>query len=128
MFLSAPTVNHMYLEKLGEPRELDGLHVELGEDGVHGAVVVDLGLEADELERRLGHLEDRKGVRLGHLLHLLHDLPVGDLGACRVSIQLTFFTLSNFWAHNWVIFGDFMRYFRQSCSCVQCAVLTALIW
>ena len=59
-----------YLEKLGEPRELDGLHVELREDGVHGAVVVDLGLEADELERRLGHLEDGEGVRLGHLLHL----------------------------------------------------------
>ena len=46
-----------YLEKLGEPRELDGLHVELGEDGVHGAVVVDLSLEADELQRRLGNLE-----------------------------------------------------------------------
>ena len=56
IFLSFPnTLSNIlrwrtYLEELCESRELDGLHVELGEDGVHGAVVVDLGLKTDELQ------------------------------------------------------------------------------
>ena len=34
----------------------------------------------DKLQRGFGDFEDREGERPRHLLHLLHHLPVGDLG------------------------------------------------
>ena len=68
-------------QQLLEAAELDGLHVQLGQSLLHEAVVLDLRLEPDKLQRRLGHLEDRKVEGLGHLFDALHHLPVGDLGA-----------------------------------------------
>lgn len=44
-------------EELVKAAQLDGLHVQLGEDLLHRAVVLDLGLEADELQRGLGDLK-----------------------------------------------------------------------